>query len=67
MEFERKKDKMYLHTFICLLMAYHFICVMCFIPKDSFIYNFSKTDAHICFTEYVLSKYCVKCTICDVS
>ena len=41
-------------------MAYRFICVMGFIPKNSFMFCFSKTDAHICFTEYVLSIYCVK-------
>jgi len=56
-----------LQTFICLLMAYRFICLMCFIPKKSFMFNFSKTDAHICFTEHVLSIYCVKCIICDVT
>ena len=37
-------------TFICLLMAYRFICVTSFIPKNSFMFNFSTTDAHICFT-----------------
>jgi len=52
--------KMCLHSFICLLMAYRFICVMCFFPKNSFIFFVNKTDAHICFTEYVLSIYCVK-------
>ena len=31
------------------------------------MFNFSKTDAHICFTEYGLSIYCVKCKICDVT
>ena len=58
---------MYLHSFICLLMAYCFICVMCFIPKNSFMFNFSKTGAHICFTEYVLSIYCVNSIICDAT
>ena len=37
--------------FICLLMAYRFICVMCFIPNYRFMFNFSKTGAHICFTK----------------
>jgi len=52
-EFEKKLEKMRLHIFICLLMAYRFLCVRCFIPKNSFMFNFNKTDAHICFTEYV--------------
>ena len=63
----KKKHVLCLHTFICLLMTYRFICVLCFIPKDSFMFNFSKTDAHICFTKYVLSIYCVKCITCDVT
>jgi len=58
---------MCLHTLICHLMAYRFICVMCFIPKNCFMFNFSKTHAHICLTEYVLSKYWVKGIICDVA
>ena len=32
---------MCLHTFICLLMACHFICIMCFIPKKSFMFKAS--------------------------
>jgi len=59
--------KQCLHTFICLLIAYLFIGVMCFIPKNSFMFNVSKTDVHICFIEYVLSILCVKCIICDVT
>jgi len=39
-------------------MAYRFICVMCFIPKYSFKFNFSKTDAHNCFTEYDMNISC---------
>ena len=58
---------MCLHAFICLLIAYCFICVMCFIQKNSCMFNFTKTDAHICFTEYVMSVYCIKCIICDVT
>ena len=60
---------MCLHTFICLLMAYQFICFMYFIPKDSFMSYFSKTDAHMCSTEYVMSilVYCVKCILRDVT
>jgi len=38
---------MCLQTFICLLLAYFFICLMCF----SFMFNFSKTDVHICITD----------------
>jgi len=34
-------EKMCLHTFICLLMAYRYMCVMCFIRKASFMFNFS--------------------------
>jgi len=30
--------------------------------NNSFMFNFSKTGAHICFTEYVLSIYYVKCS-----
>jgi len=30
--------KMCLHTFIWFLMIYRFICVMCFIPKHSFMF-----------------------------
>ena len=33
----------------------------------SFMFNFSKTDAHICFTEYVLLIYRVKCILYDVT
>jgi len=35
------------------------------IPKNSFMFNFSKTNAHIFITEYVLSVYCDKCIICN--
>jgi len=54
------------HTLIsCIIMANRLICVMCFVPKNSFMFNFIKTVAHICLTEYVLSIYCVKGIICD--
>ena len=56
LEFKRNmKQCVYIHS-IYPLMTYRFIC---FIPKTSFMFQFCKTDAHICFTEYVLSKYCV--------
>jgi len=61
-----KMKKMRLHTFISLLMTYRF-CAMYLIPKNSFMFNFSNTDAHICLTEYVLSICCLKCIICDVT
>ena len=54
---------MCLHTFIGLFMAYRFICVMCFIAKNRRMFKFSKTYAHICFTQYVLSIYYVKCHV----
>jgi len=66
-EFKLKYEHTCLHTFIYLLMAHRFICIMCFIPKNSFIFNFSQTDAHVCFTEYGLSIYCVKCIVYDVT
>jgi len=44
-------------------MTCRFICVMGFIPKNSCMFNFIQTDAHICFTEHVMSIYCVKCII----
>jgi len=40
-------------------MAHRFICVMCFILKNS-LCSLSVEQMHtICFTEYVLSVYCV--------
>ena len=63
---KKKKHILFcLHTCICLLVAYRFIFLMCFVLNNSFMFNFSRTDAHICFTEYVLSKYYVICMVCD--
>jgi len=31
------------------------------------MFNFGKTDAHICLTEYVLLIYRIKFIICDVT
>ena len=39
---KKNTEKMCLHTFICLHMVYWFICVICFIPKKSFMFNFGK-------------------------
>ena len=50
----------------CLLVAHCFICVVCFISKHSFKFNFSKTNAQIRLTEYVVSIYFIKCIICAV-
>ena len=49
-----------LQTFICLLMSYRFICVMCFIPKNSFMFNLSKIDAHIYRTDKKASNCCAE-------
>jgi len=45
----------YIHLAPCgiffYLFIYLFILLMCFFPKYSFMFYFSKTDVHICFTE----------------
>ena len=56
-----------LHTFIWLLMAYRFICVMCFIPKYIFFVLFQLNRCTHLFNWTVLSINGVKCTICEVT
>jgi len=70
-----KKGGMCLPTFICLLMAYRFICVMCFIPKI-FLCLISLKQMHtfvllnmLCqyFVYGMSRKYCRKVLYCDTN